>query len=583
MKTTRAVADIDVPVAIGYRNEGDGFGPVISPGGRGRPLRFWALALWVMLLWGGQYARRGFWEPDEARFVYVAREMRDTGEWLVPHRHGEIYAQKPPLMFWLINAGEAVVGPVSVGLGARLPSFLGVLLSLWAVQGLGVLWLGGTAGRRAVAVLSTTWLFWQVGGMGQIDALLTGLELSALYLLASNDRMPGTWRVHTAFLLMGLAVLAKGPVGVIVPLGSYLAATLAGGGRSTLRPWQWATGLLLALAVPLAWLFACWLHGAPESYLRELLFTQNVSRAAGELGHRQPWLYFAFHAPLSFLPWTLFVPLAYRSLSTTDRVLRRRLTGWFLFVVVLFSLSASKRNLYILSAYPAAALGVAAGWDAIEASRLCRRTATALLGVLAVGAVAAALVLAFPGAVAALAHGSEQVAHIEGVAAWPFLVAALPSGVGLWFLHRLPANRWLSAYAVTLAATLSLVGGAVLPAFDIVKTPHDMREIAAASVPKAGRLLLYRMRGETLALHAERRGERCDTDEAMRAAMVRQGRGVAVFGEDAAADLEARFPGIVARGRFPMGSKRFVWCEFGPLSSPALPSGKERLLQNPPE
>ena len=66
------------------------------------------LLLWALLLWGGSYALRGYWEPDEARFVYVAREMVTSGDWLVPHRHGLEYAHKPPLLFWLINVGEMV-------------------------------------------------------------------------------------------------------------------------------------------------------------------------------------------------------------------------------------------------------------------------------------------------------------------------------------------------------------------------------------------------------------------------------------------------------------------------------------------
>jgi 4-amino-4-deoxy-L-arabinose transferase-like glycosyltransferase len=539
---------------------------MIPTDGGQRPLRLWALALWVLLLWGVQYARRDFWEPDEARFVYVAREMRDTGEWLVPHRHGLPYADKPPLMFWLINAGETVVGPVSVRLGARLPSFLGVLAALWAVHGLGTLWRGAATGRRAVAVLSTSWLFWQVGGMGQIDALLTGLELSAVHLLVRNDREYRPWRPWAAFLLMGLAVLAKGPVGFVVPLGIYLAATLAGGDRPTLRPWQWAGGVALALAVPVAWVVACWLQGAPESYLRELLFTQNVSRAAGQLGHRQSPLYFVGHAPLSFLPWTLFVPLAVGSLTMTDRVLRRRLTGWFLFVVILFSLSVSKRHLYILSAYPAAALGVAAAWDDIEASRVCRRIAVALLCAAVVGAVATALVLAFPVVVTWVGSKPEHAGTLRGLAAWPFALTALPAVIGLWWFTGRRRERWLSGYAIALATTLAVAGGTVFPAFNGIKTPGPIRGIVDGHDPEGGRLLLFDMRGEILALNAGRRGERLNTDEDMRTAMAREGLGVAVFMEKDATDLEARFAGVTDRGHFHMGSKGVVWCAFDQTS-----------------
>ena len=44
---------------------------------------------------------RDLWKPDEPRYAQVAREMSETGEWIVPHLNGETYAHKPPLVFWI--------------------------------------------------------------------------------------------------------------------------------------------------------------------------------------------------------------------------------------------------------------------------------------------------------------------------------------------------------------------------------------------------------------------------------------------------------------------------------------------------
>jgi 4-amino-4-deoxy-L-arabinose transferase-like glycosyltransferase len=65
----------------------------------------WLLVLLALALWGGEFARRGLWEPDEARYAYVAREMRQGGHWFVPHINGVPYPDKPPLMFWLALPG----------------------------------------------------------------------------------------------------------------------------------------------------------------------------------------------------------------------------------------------------------------------------------------------------------------------------------------------------------------------------------------------------------------------------------------------------------------------------------------------
>ena len=103
-----------------------------------------ASLLFVLAYWGPQYARRGHWEPDEARFVYVAREMAATHSFLVPRRNGEIYAHKPPLMMWLVQAGESIFGEP---FGSRLPTIVGAFLSVLAFFSIAA----RLAGRREMA------------------------------------------------------------------------------------------------------------------------------------------------------------------------------------------------------------------------------------------------------------------------------------------------------------------------------------------------------------------------------------------------------------------------------------------------
>jgi hypothetical protein len=162
-------------------------------------------------------------------------------------------------------------------------------------------------------------------------------------------------------------------------------------------------GVVLSLTIPLAWLFACWRSGAPTSYLRELVFTQNVSRAAGEFGHRQPFFYYLLHLPVGFLPWTLFIPAAIVALRKTNPALLRKLVVWSAFVVVFFSIPSSKRNLYILLAMPALAMMIAAAWDDLIPSVSCRKTAMAVLATLAVGGAGTALTVLLRNEIPALA------------------------------------------------------------------------------------------------------------------------------------------------------------------------------------
>ena len=73
------------------------------------------LALAAALLFLPGLGRRDVWNPDEARYAEVAREMLLTGEYLVPHLNGDLYTQKPPLQFWaMAAAARAFAGPISI-------------------------------------------------------------------------------------------------------------------------------------------------------------------------------------------------------------------------------------------------------------------------------------------------------------------------------------------------------------------------------------------------------------------------------------------------------------------------------------
>lgn len=62
------------------------------------PLLAVGIGLFILNLGG-----RDLWEPDETRYAVIAREMKETGNWILAHLNGEVYAEKPPLSFWLVN------------------------------------------------------------------------------------------------------------------------------------------------------------------------------------------------------------------------------------------------------------------------------------------------------------------------------------------------------------------------------------------------------------------------------------------------------------------------------------------------
>src|SRR5512143_3079590 len=75
---------------------------------------------------------RDLWEPDETRYAVVAREMKETGNWILPHLNGEVYAEKPPLFFWLVNLSTSFLG-VNNEFTNRLPSALAGFITFLVV------------------------------------------------------------------------------------------------------------------------------------------------------------------------------------------------------------------------------------------------------------------------------------------------------------------------------------------------------------------------------------------------------------------------------------------------------------------
>lgn len=530
-------------------------------------VRLWLIAALAALFWGTEYWQRDLWEPDEARYAYVAREMRQDGHWLVPHRSGEYYAHKPPLIFWLNNAFATFNGGEINRLTTRLPTLLGTILSLWTTGRIAAILFGGTAGWMAPMVLAVSALFWNVNGTGQIDGLLCGLQMLAFWLLFSasiEPRRQTGLRLASAGLSMGLAVLAKGPVGLLVPLGAWISFCLFSGRRRLLlRPEMlWVPALAL---LPVAWWLASVLYfeAAPDGFLDELFFKQNIGRVAGRFaeGHRKPAWYFLACFLQDFLPWTPLLPVATVALCRHDdcRTARHGVTAWLVFVILFFTLSATKRNLYTLMAYPAAAMLMAAGWDRIAAApgRLRRVAQHAVAGmVLAAGT---AMILAEP-----TVRGMGADVPVRLWVLIPGGLALLASG-GMLLRHAggTSPQRWFLTLWIGTAFTLWMTSILLYPVLNPVKAPYALVAAARAHLPEGQELLLYKMHGEIQAFYCHARGKVFFCRDALEGMIRMQRQGLVVLSRrdwNEISNIPAIAEGI--RGDYRMGSKQLVWVAF---------------------
>ena len=300
--------------------------------------------------------------PDETRYLTVAWESLQRGDFLVSHLNGETYAHKPPLLFWLINLAWWIFGEGE--LAARCIAPLVSLLSVFLTWRLGLqLWPGAAVRAGMAALMHVSCLLWMYfSPVTMFDTLLTvfvqGALLGALRAASGDGR--GLWQ---SGICMGLGILSKGPVLLVFVLPVLLAGRFA---MPVSRERWWLAGVLssvlLAALVALAWVIPSAISGG-EAYSRELLFGQTAGRMVNSFAHRQPFWFYAAVLPPSLLPWLLFGSV-WRGLRGcwSDQGIRFSAV-WLGAAFVILSAVSGKQPYSILPAIPAAALLLAAAAD----------------------------------------------------------------------------------------------------------------------------------------------------------------------------------------------------------------------------
>ena len=313
-----------------------------------------------------------FFDPDEGRYATIAQEMLQRGDLVTPTLDSVHYFEKPPLLYW-VTAGAFAVFGLHEGPARAVPALsalAGVALTWW----LGRRMFGPRAGLLAAVVLATS-LEWAV----LAHELLIDMPFSMLVLLAltcwwsgHTSRRPARW--HAAFwAALALAVLAKGPVALVLvggTLGAY--ALLSGRLRALLQP----SLLLTAPLMPL--LAAPWFVLVAQrnpAFNHIFWYEQHVARFLGSDGmsqHEQWPGYFVSALPLLFFPWSLLLPAAaasgWRTLlparSERQRAVLFLLCGAIV-ITLFFELSTSKLATYVLPVLPLLALLLGAHLDGL--------------------------------------------------------------------------------------------------------------------------------------------------------------------------------------------------------------------------
>jgi 4-amino-4-deoxy-L-arabinose transferase-like glycosyltransferase len=411
--------------------------------------------------------------PDEGRYGEVAREMLRSGDLVTPRLDGVPFLDKPPLLYWLEAASFRTFGvhPWSARLVTALLGFLGCALVLAA----GTRLYGPRAGALAAIVLAANPLWYGGSQYVNHDVAVATWISAALLCFAVGDREEGRarWRwLMGGYVAMGLALMTKGLIGVVLPLGTLGLWILATRHWQALRRGHLLAGSALTLAIAVPWHAIA--QRANPQLLHYLFVVQHFQRfTSGGFNNQIGPLFYPAMLAAGLLPWTPLLPgaigRAWRAFRA-DRVAGRTdllLLVWPLVVVVFFSIPRSKIVGYVLPAVPALALLLGRHLDAVleERAPLRRPLAVAaalmaLLGAAVVGAPLTGRVPGLAGTPAALAVGTGL--GLLGAAALVVVARRrgaprLAIGAMAGFTCLLAAGLLAVAPAVTRDSTLPLV------------------------------------------------------------------------------------------------------------------------------
>lgn len=317
-------------------------------------------------------------DVDAAQYASMGREMLERGDFLHVFDRGNPYLDKPPLIFWLTAGSYWLFGMSNFAF--KLPAILFALLGIFSVYRFGRLWYDRETGALAALLLGLTQGYFHFTNDVRTDVYLTNAVIASIWMLSEQYRKPRSWWWIGAFFFAGIGMLAKGPLGLVVPALALGTHVLIRGEFKAILNWRWFVGLFVVLIVLAPMLIGLYeqfdLH--PEklvngrngvSGLRFYFWEQSFGRITGEnVWKNDSTPFFFVHSfAWSFLPWTLLFVFGFanRSWDLIQRKTRHYPEwisyGGFLLPFIALSFSKYKLPHYIYVVFPLASI-IAAVW-----------------------------------------------------------------------------------------------------------------------------------------------------------------------------------------------------------------------------
>jgi 4-amino-4-deoxy-L-arabinose transferase-like glycosyltransferase len=489
------------------------------------------VVLFLLFFW--QLGSYPLFDLDEPRYAEAAREMLENGNWITPYFNYELRFDKPVLFYWLIGLAYHWFGITEFA--ARFFSAFSASVIVISLYGFGWFWIDRLYGFLGAVVLASTLMFMGIARMSITDMTLTcWMTLTMLCLFMVARQHPRWW--IAAGLFSGLAILTKGPVGIVLPGGILLVyAGLTGCfKRSFITPWFLA-GLGVSALVSVPWYVLAYLQN--RDVFIEALFKHNVTRFSDVVsGHRQPGYFYSVVLLAGFLPWSAYLPAALYRLQCVfnpDKSALSHLKGlaslkhpsirfqlvlfswvWSVAVFTFFSFSQTRLLTYILPMMPGLALAIAELWHLLatreKTKSLAKSQVDRLWQLVWLGAVILVVAFGIAGAFFVFKMDALLPREAAGMAGNPFnkvVVGLLLLGAGLaWWAGRTRRSLLLvGSYVATLLLVSMVALHGIVPA---ISQATQGATLSFLALTQGKPLMLYEIQRPSLTFYGRRKIER---------------------------------------------------------------------------
>ena len=308
---------------------------------------------------------------DAAQYASIALEMYATNSYLAIYDLGFDYLDKPPLLFWISSLFFKAFGVHTITY--KLGSFFMLLLAVYSTYKFTLLFYTQTIAKNAALLLATCQAFFLMTNDVRTDGLLLSSVITAIWLLSNYLKTKKIKYLVLAAIFTALALLAKGPIGIIAVLMPIGVQLLYKKKAIEIISLNWLLYLLIVALILLPMSYGLYtqfdLH--PEKIIGGKLnqsglyfyyWQQSFGRITGEnfWDNGLPWHFFIGSIVWDYFPWIFL--LYFGLFMQAKKLLQKQevpelisLSG-FLLLFIMLSMSKYKLPHYIFVTFPFASI-----------------------------------------------------------------------------------------------------------------------------------------------------------------------------------------------------------------------------------